>query len=149
MHDWGSLEVSLVPPVPMHLVFLPFVPHEQLHRKLGLEVLVNGEPVEGMRLGKVKSEVVSKRKKAGEARRFGSIRKRWLYQDVKPANLLQYVGRKVKLQERGDLIRVGLLADVVDGEALVQQRLSGGKFVAHVPLKDVVKAEVFSLKVVE
>ena len=149
VENWGSLEVSLVPPVPMSLVFLPFVPSEQLHQKLGLEVLVNGEPVKGLRLGEVQADAVSVREQPQQARRFRLVRKRWLYQKVDPSRLSHYIGHRVRLQEQGDPIRTGLLVDVTNGKALVQQRLSGGKFMAHLSLAELVKAEVFVLKEVE
>ncbi|RTZ80648.1 MAG: hypothetical protein DSZ01_01900, partial [Gammaproteobacteria bacterium] len=133
----------------MNLAFLPFVPVEQLHRKLGLEVLVNGEPVKGLRLGEVSRDVAAVHEQPQERKRFRLVRKRWLYQKVKPSELPAYVGRRVRLQERGDPARTGLLVDVANGEALVQQRLSGGRFMAYVSLAELVKAEVFVLKKVE
>ena len=149
VENWGSLEVNLVPPVPMNLVFLSFVPSEQLHRKLGLEVLVNGDPVKGLRLGEARRDAAAVHEQPQERERFRPIRKRWLYQQVKPSELPAYVGRRVRLQERGDPARTGLLVDVANGEALVQQRLSGGRFMAYVSLAELVKAEVFVLKKVE
>ncbi|HIE54139.1 MAG TPA: hypothetical protein EYP90_02970, partial [Chromatiaceae bacterium] len=55
VQHWGTLEMSLLPEVPMNLAFIPFVPTEQLHSKLGFEMYVNGNPVSGLRLGKVKA----------------------------------------------------------------------------------------------
>ena len=68
---------------------------------------------------------------------------------MEPSKLSAYVGHRVRLQERGDPVRTGLLVDVANGEALVQQRLSGGRFMAYVSLAELVKAEVFVLKEVK
>ena len=146
--EWGSLELDLQPPVPMSLAFLPFVPAEQLHEKLGLELLVNGEAVEGLRFGRVEGvpEKKSVRRTAREAapRPQGDqrTRRQWVYRSVDPGRLSLYLGHRVRLQERGDPVRQGVLVEVRDDRAVVEQRVKGGKFMAHLSLEDLVKAEV-------
>jgi len=76
--EWGSLEFDLLPPVPMSLAFLPFVPAEQLHEKLGLELLVNGEAVEGLRVkpgdtGEKEDASCRRAPRRGGERGFGSL----------------------------------------------------------------------------
>lgn len=150
VRHWGTLEMSLLPPVPMNLVFIPFVPTEQLHSKLGFEMYINGKQVRGLRFGRMKVAVdEDSPRSVSQPRRFKPFRKQWLYREVSPAALPAYIGHRVRLKERGDPVRSGLLVEVSNGKATVQQWIDGGKFMAHLSLGELTSAEVLLLKVVE
>ena len=63
-----------------------------------------------------------------------------VYQSVAPGSLGQHIYREVRLQLRNQPERSGILVAVTNGQASVEQRINGGKFTAHVPLKDIVAA---------
>jgi len=147
--SWGSLELALIPPVPMSLAFIPFVPPEQLHDKLGFEMLINGDPVQGVRLGKLAVAGENGKETVAHRLRPKVLRRRWVYEAVEPRRLSRFVGHRVRLQERGDPVRSGVLAEVREGKAVVEQRVRGGRFMAYLSLKELVRSEVLVRKVVE
>ncbi len=149
--DWGRLELTMVPPAPLTLALVPFVPRDQLPQKAGLRLALNGSFLAGIRMAPApvlenpphkarqpEKKVVRQalpRPKPSSPRDI-----RW--QRVSPAVLPRYLGRVVRLHEEGRPPRSGLLEAVAQGEALVRQRLRRGEFVAHVPLDRLVRAEV-------
>ena len=143
VRNWGTLEISMIPPVPMNLVFLPFVPGEQLQQKLGLEVFINGEPIRRLRFGLVRTEQGLPAPEPAASPRLKPFRKHWAFREVAPERLQYYLGHRVRLQERGDPPQSGLLMEVADGRATVQQWIDGGKFMAHLSLAELVRSEVW------
>ncbi len=152
VRDWGTLELDMVPSAPIALAFLPFVPAEQLPERLGLGLTLNGRPVEGLRFRPLSAPDAATAVREGDGaapRRLGLPRSRWRYRPVAPSALGRYLGHRVRLQERGDPVRSGVLVEVADGRATVEQRVQGGKFVAYLSLDDLVRAEVFVLQEAE
>ena len=141
VHDWGIVTLVLRPPIPLSLVFLPFVPQDQLQEKLGVELQINGRPVTGMRLGQwvARGAEPASRPTAPPA----ALRWRWLFEPIAPERLRRYLGYRVKLQARGDPARSGILLEVDGRRALVQQFVEGGYLASYVPLDRLEKAEVW------
>lgn len=148
VRDWGVLEIDLVPPAPLALAFLPFVPVDRLVDRLGLELAVNGRPLRALKIRRPAWDEVDL-ETADTAPRLRMLRKQWRYRSVRPSRLGRYLGHKVRLQERGDPVRTGILVAVSDGRATVEQRMRGGKFVAYLDLDELVRAEVYLLAEVE
>ncbi len=149
VQSWGSLELNLMPPVPISMAFLPFVPPEQLQQKLGMELLVNGRPIEGIVLQLAGAREGKARPAGKRAPRQRRLQKRWAYRAVSPSELSRYVGHRARLQERGDPVRSGVLVEVRDGQAVLRQHVRGGEFLAYLSLDQLVRAEVYLLQTVD
>lgn len=146
MERWGSLELDLTPPVPISVALLPFVPPQQLQKKLGVELAVNGRVVPDLRLDLARTAAPATsagKKEPAAAPRLVLVEKRWLYQPVAPSQLRRYLGHKARLQERGDPVRSGVLVEVDEGQAVLRQRIRGGEFLAYLSLDDLVRSEVY------
>ena len=150
--DWGRVELTLVPPAPLTVALIPFVPRDQLPEKSGLRVALNGVFLPGVRLAptpaaespaapRSRPAALTRQRLPKPARATGS-RPSW--RQVSLTALPRYLGRVVRLHESGRPPRSGLLEAVADGEALVRQRLRSGHFVAHVPLDRLERAEVLA-----
>ncbi len=146
--DWGRLELALMPPAPLTLALIPFLPHDQLPEKSGLRVALNGTFLSGVRLVPVSpAPVTPSTRPAAAVRQTSSAvqrpaTKRTQWRTVSLTALPRYMGHVVRLHEIGRPPRSGLLEAVADGEARVRQRLRSGHFVAHVPLDRLERAEV-------
>ena len=64
------------------------------------------------------------------------------FRAVQVADLSRYVSYTVRLQERGQQTREGVLTQVTGTAALVERRYGSGNVVIKVPLANIVKAEV-------
>lgn len=140
---WGSLEVELEPPVPLSLFALPFIPPEQLVSKLALKLKLNGSQVSDLGFHLAENALLVNRDEAqNKPRKPPPVRYKWVYRSISPASLPNWLDHEVRLQERGDPVRSGRLVEVANGQAAIEQRLSGGTFLAHLSLAEITAAQV-------
>lgn len=143
--DWGEFEVVAAPAKPVGLLSLMFVPPDRLAQSLGLRMALNGSPITDTSFTWVQDSP------GGLAALFGQqppteaakpkARKRparIIVQrqfEAKPVtSIARHVDRQVRISVPGAPLREGLLKRIRDGEAELEQSVSGGKFTAHVPI---------------
>ncbi|HHI77408.1 MAG TPA: hypothetical protein ENJ94_09560 [Gammaproteobacteria bacterium] len=149
--NWGELRLSIRPAEPLPMLRLATTEPERLVQTLGLRLTLNGQPVQPLELH------IDPQRLAGEppgeagaelspppAPRGYRLERRFVPAGV--GNLGDLLGRKVRIWPKGDPVREGVLIAVVDGDALVEQLMSGGKVVAYVPLKKIERIEVEEVK---
>lgn len=140
--DWGEIDIIVKPPTPLNILTLMLRPPENIEEALGLQVAVNDQLLTdlGFTLNQATNPFVpkaEKKKKAPEVK----PRYRMVWTEMPPSKLLNYMDTKVRLHIADRPVRKGVLMGVEGNAALVEQRVTGGKFTAHVPLRKIYKAE--------
>jgi hypothetical protein len=120
---------------------------EQLIERLGVVLEVNGEPVEDLSFATADSVPVGSSRAsaspgdAGRVPRRKRVRARML--DTPVAELKTYLGREARIfVDNRPRPHKGILSAVQQDQISVEQRLLGGKMTVHLPLKEVVRAQV-------
>ena len=140
--NWGEIELVMSPPTPMNALALLFTPPQKLEETLGMQLIVNNRMITDLSFRVQKDGALFSRKdKKRQPPPPPKPRYKLVYKSVSPGQLEQHINRDVRLQLRNQPERSGVLIAVSRGQASVEQRLNGGKFTAHVPLKDIVAAE--------
>ncbi len=142
--NWGKIDFSAKPARPVNLLALMFKPPTNIQQTLGLQLAINDRTLtdlsfrlqRGARLFS-SSEPLKKKKPRAPKPRYQMIWKR-----VEPVKLQQHLDRKVKLYMADRILRTGILMGINGAMAEVEQRVSGGKLTAHVPLRNISRAEV-------
>jgi len=140
--DWGEIDIIARPPNALNLLSLMLRPPENMEESLGLQVAVNDQLLTDLGFSLKKSarlfvpEAEAAKKLAAPRPRY-----RMVWEKISPAHLLQYRDRNVRLYVTGRPVRKGILRGIVGNKAMVEQRVNGGKFTAHVPVKRIYKAE--------
>ncbi len=143
LQDWGELEVELSPPMPVNLALLSLGRPDRLGDKLGLAARINGTPLTFI------NTVAPAGRFSQGAGSFSASRTvvHWGFRRVTPGELKRYLGSRVRLQERGDPVREGILVKVGKHVAVVERHLQGGVLSAYIKLSELVRAEVWSKEV--
>lgn len=140
--DWGEIDIIVKPPTPLNLLTLMLRPPENIEETLGLQVAVNDQLLTdlGFTLNQSTNPFIpeaQKKKKAPVVK----PRYRMVWKEIPPSRLLQYRDRKVRLHVADRPVRKGILMDIQGNTVLVEQRVTGGKFTAHVPMRKIYRAE--------
>ena len=140
--DWGEIDIIVKPPIPLDILTLMLRPPENIEETLGLQVAVNDQLLTdlGFTLNQATNPFVpeaEKEKKAPVAR----PRYRMVWKEIPPSQLLNYRDRRVRLHIADRPVRKGVLIGVEGNSVLVEQRVPGGKFTAHVPMRKIYRAE--------
>ena len=140
--NWGEIDIIIKPPVPLNLLTLMLRPPENIEETLGLQVAVNDQLLTdlGFTLNQSSNPFVpevQKKKKAPVVK----PRYRTVWKEIPPSQLLRYRDRKVRLYIADRPARKGILIGVEGDVVFVEQRLTGGKFTAHVPMRKIYRAE--------
>jgi hypothetical protein len=142
---WGDIEMRLQPATPIPLMGLVLLKPEQWEERLGMLVLRDGQLLPGPYVRAISTRAPifaeSKPEQTKDAK-VDTVRYRYEYQRVAPQQLTGHLGRQVRITTQEGLVRRGRLYAAGAGEASVEQRLSGGRMVAHIPLRDIRSAEV-------
>lgn len=146
--DWGEFSVSAQPPAPLNPMALMFSPPGDWQRALGLRASLNQRPITDLSFELRPPDadelaILLGEETAPSGPRVKPPRYRRVFRTVTVGNLSHHVGAEVILHMgEGQPERHGLLVEVSGEELRVQQRLHGGKMTAHVPLREIVSAEV-------
>lgn len=140
--DWGEIDIIVKPPTPLNILTLMLHPPENFEETLGLQVAVNDQLLTdlGFTLNQAANPFVSeaeKKKKAPAVR----PRYRMVWKEIPPAQLMNYRDRRVRLHTSDRPVRKGVLIGVDGDVVLVEQRVPGGKFTAHVPMRKINRVE--------
>lgn len=142
--NWGEIDIVAKPAKPVNLLGLMFSPPQNIEQALGLQVSVNGRLLTDLNFKLQKDARLfskqSKKRKRGPA--IPRIRFKNVWDSVSPANLRHHQYKDVKLHLAGRPSRSGTLVGLENGSVLVEQRIDGGKFTAHVPMGTISSAEV-------
>lgn len=143
--DWGEVALQLDPEEPVAMMQLLFVPPDQMPEVLGLTLHINGDEVQDMAVqwlgpdaGGLQALVgADKSAQAAPGPRF-----EYRYIRVPVSQLAQHLKKPVRLKLRDQPARNGILASVGKDVIAVDSRRHGGTLTAHVPVTDIVSAEV-------
>lgn len=147
--QWGRLVLRLRPPEPLAMLQLISVAPDRMVSALGMSLTINGHPVSPLDVRinprQLETELPTAPNStsttaAGDAPRRYLIRRQFVSTSVDA--LQQLLGRRVRITQRGEPVREGILVAVVGGEALVEQREPKGKVVAYVPIKEISAVQV-------
>lgn len=157
--NWGDIELRLRPAQPLPVIQLMFTPPERMADTLGFTLRVNDKVITdthfefdpaavsqaGMQFKRPGSGPVEP---APETRRYRVNRS---YQPVAVARLGSHVDSTVRIKPYGQPERIGRLVKLTDSEAVVEQKMQGGKFSAYVPLQSIeqVEVEIVTRKLIE
>lgn len=162
----GELQVAARPIDPLDFTTLGLYQPSQLPELLGLNVSVNGRPVEDLSLSFVDISTQMNEKMHEEIARDGFWSSLGLspaepdgtvtvpapttratpppgYKDIDHAQLGEHVGRQVRIVGTGGRKRNGMLKSVERGTATVEERRHGGSLTSTIRLNEIVSAEVF------
>ncbi|WP_456415484.1 hypothetical protein [Thiolapillus sp.] len=144
--SWGSLLIEFSPPNPVGVFALMRLPREQVAEKLGLQLAVNDRLVTDLSFRILDGvSLVRRNSGAGEKQEQKPLPPKveymWEYRKVPVGRLSNYLDRRVILKERDGRTRKGILVEVKDGRISIQQRISGGKFTAHLLADNIVSAQ--------
>ncbi len=142
--SWGSLLLELSPPTPVGIFALMKLPREQVAEKLGLQVAVNNRLVTDLSF-RVLDGVSLVRRNSGAGKKSKPLPPKveymWEYRKVAVGRLSNYLDHKVILKERDGRTHKGTLVEAKDGRISIQQRISGGKFTAHLQGSNISSAQ--------
>ena len=168
MRQPGEIQVTAHPPASLDPSTLALYKPEDIVSLLGLNVTVNGQPLQDLSFAMPQvathastvpdwiAEMYRQTPTDGEAQESSPDAehharptpaepkrvKRFLAVEI--GELKHYVGSDVRLYTtQGGKPRQGVLVSLQNGEASVEQRVSGGNITSHTPLADIEKAEVF------
>jgi hypothetical protein len=146
----GTVEVQIAWPSDLPMQQVATLPPEAVVAMLVKQVSINGKLVTDLSLSQMDitgmefdDEMldVEAVRWAEEQRRK---KRRWSFQQVSKRELSSHLGRQVRLYVQGQSKpRVGELDEVTSSEVLVDQRRRKGTITAHVPLSQLVRAEVY------
>ena len=140
--DWGEIDIIVKPPTPLNLLTLMLRPPENIEETLGLQVAVNDQLLTdlGFTLNQSTNPFIPEAQEKNKAP-VVKPRYRMVWKEILPSQLLQYRDRKVRLHVADRPVRKGILMDIKGNTVLVEQRVTGGKFTAHVPMRKIYRAE--------
>ncbi len=143
--NWGTLLVEISPPRPVGMFELMQLPREQIAEKLGLQLAVNDHLVTDLSF-RVLEGISLIRRNAGVGEKSKPLPPRieytWEYHKVAAGRLANYLDHKVIIKEHDGRVHKGKLIDVAGGRVSIQQRVSGGKFTAHLLSSNIASAQV-------
>jgi len=143
--DWGEVALQLDPKEPVAMMQLLFVPPDQLPEVLGLTLHINEDEVQDISVQWVGADVgglqtlIEERKPQQAA---PGPRYEYRYIRVPVSQLVQHLKKPVRLKLRDQPERDGILASVGKDTVAVDSRRHGGTLTAHVPVEDIISAEV-------
>ncbi len=142
--NWGEIDIVAKPAKPVNLLGFVFSPPKNIEEALGLQVSVNNRLLTDLSFKLQKdAKLLSKQgRKKKRKTLLPRLRFKNVWNRVSAANLRHHQYKDVKLHLAGKPSRSGTLVGLENGSALVEQRLDGGKFTAHVPLNTITGAEV-------
>lgn len=140
--NWGEIDIIVKPPTPLNLLVLMLNPPGNIEETLGLQVVVNDQLLTDLGFALNQSTIpfspeAEKKKKAPVIK----PRYRMVWKEIPPSQLLQYRDRNVRLYIGDRPARKGILVGIEGDAVLVEQRVTGGKFTAHVPMRKIYRAE--------
>ncbi len=155
---WGEISISARPAEPVGLLSLLFLPPNQLTERLGVNLKLNDNPLADIRFqfdsSKNRNPFAALISGAGEGLEDDAssaafkkpVLKRYAikreYKKIDVSALSGYLAEEVRIKPSGQPLREGRLVAVKLGEAVVEQRMHGGAFSAHIPLKKIETVEV-------
>lgn len=143
--NWGTLLVEISPPRPVGMFELMQLPREQIAEKLGLQLVVNDQLVTDLSFRVLEGiSLIRRNSGAGEKTKPSPprIEYTWEYHKVAAGRLANYLDHKVIIREHDGRVHEGKLIDVAGGRVSIQQRVSGGKFTAHLLSSNIASAQV-------
>jgi len=142
--EWGDIRIYINPEQPLAPLQLAGLEPAKLVQTLGVSLFVNERLVQNLdiRLDR-DSQGLQGAEPPADAARHTIVRE---YLPVAPDRLSRYLGRVVRIHPEGQPVREGVLSTIVNGEAQVRRRTSGGSVTSHVPLKSIVRAEVEQIR---
>ncbi len=142
--SWGTLLIELSPPNPIGIFALMQLPREQIAEKLGLQLAVNDRLVTDLSF-RILDGVSLVRRNSGAGKKQKPLPPKveymWEYRKVPVERLSGYLERRVILKERNGRIHKGILVEAKGGRISIQQRISGGKFTAHLQAGNISSAQ--------
>ncbi len=144
--DWGEVALHLDPKEPVAMMQLLFVPPNQLPEVLGLNLHINDDEVQDISVqwlgpGEAGLQSLIQEDTSGKGAVQGP-RYEYRYVPVPVSQLVQHLQKPVRLRLRDQPMREGILAAVGKETVAVDSRRHGGTLTAHVPVEDIVGAEV-------
>ena len=142
--SWGTLLIELSPPSPIGVFALMQLPREQIAEKLGLQLAVNDRLVTDLSF-RILDGVSLVRRNSGAGKKQKPLPPKveymWEYRKVPVDRLSGYLDRRVILKERNGRTHKGILVEAKGGRISIQQRISGGKFTAHLQASNISSAQ--------
>lgn len=138
--DWGEIDIIVKPPTPLNILTLMVRPPENIQQILGLQVAINDQLLTDLdfTLNQAANPFVPEvEKKAPLAR----PRYKMEWKEIPTSRLMNYRDMRVRLHVADRPVRKGILIGVDRKTVLVEQRVTGGKFTAHVPMRKIYRAE--------
>lgn len=141
--NWGEIDINAKPARPVNLLRLMFTPPKNIEEMLGLQVAINDRLLTDLsfRLQKGAKLFTSQPKKKNLKPVAPKPRYKMVWKNVSPANLRRHLYKDVKLHVSGQPVRSGILMGFDGHSVLVEQRVDSGKFTAHVPIRNITRAE--------
>jgi len=143
---WGSIELRALPLSPVPLMGLLLLKPNQWEERLGISLLRDGLPLPGPYFVAASSTapilMSPGTAEQAEPEPEPEPQYRFEYRAVSPAALSGHLGRQVRITTREGLSRSGRLYAAGSDEVSVETRLSGGRMVAHVAMRDIQAVEV-------
>jgi hypothetical protein len=147
----GTVEVRIAWPADLSMQQVAMLPPETVVEMMFEQVNINGMlitdlsfsqiDVTGMEFG---NEELLDEDAARWAEQQRKKRTRWVFQEVSKRELGSHLGRQVRLYVKGQSKpRVGELDEVTSTEVLVDLRRNKGTITSHVPLGQLLRAEVY------
>ena len=154
--EWGEFRVQGKPAKPVGLLSLAFMPPDQLWSQLGVRISLNDRPIADTSfhwerqdarnlaglLAEADAQDEQNESAASAPRR---VLKRRVFVDVPVSAIAAHVDSEVRIQPRGQPLREGVLKNVDNGEAEIEQLMHGGRFSVFVPLRNIESLQVLTL----
>ncbi len=142
--NWGNLLIELSPPRPVAMMSLMNLSRAELSEKLGLQLAINGRLVTDLYFSIHENAPLLRKPGVKRKKRLikPRIRYSWEYRGVSPGRLSSYLDHLVRIRTVSGVVHEGKLVAAGGNRISVQKKISGGKFIAHLMLKNIRSAQV-------
>lgn len=150
--DWGEMRLQARPAEPVGMISMMAMAPERLKEVLDLYLAVNKHMVTDLSyefdVSRMGQQFAVQRQKSVEKEQEPETRPtrrnsyRYEYREIDLADLDKYRRYKIRLTLKNNPTREGFLISYVNQLAKIEKRLKTGKIVAHVPKRDIERAEL-------
>lgn len=144
--DWGEMRLRVRPAEPLDMMRMIGITPDRLIDALGIDLSINDRTVTDLSFNFDMQRLVQQQQ--GDAGLYDrpelpqQVRLKRTFEPAKVASLEQFLGKTVKVKPIGQPLREGTLTAIVNGEAVIEQRLHGGSVTAYVRLDEIQSLQV-------
>jgi len=152
MRKPGEIEVRMRPSPNVNPLTIKQFRPEDIIDMMGLTLYVNSQPVTDLRMTldkKYESKTLAKKDEKEKKAKKEKVKVTYTYQKTPISSLTKYIGARVKVKvlTTDGRQRDGVLISTNGKEAIIEQRVHGGKFSVHVPVEEIQELQVHRLQV--